>query len=71
MPDRFQILDTRTNELVFVAQPLRTKMIARRVRQEIARLTGEPTRFIVIPGPEHKKWKAPGTSPENKTPSTS
>jgi hypothetical protein len=71
MPDRFQILDTRTNQLVFTAQPLRTKMIAKRVRREVARLTNEPTRFIVIPGPEHRKWKAPGTSSEATTPSQS
>lgn len=55
-PNRYQIYDLKHRTLVYTAQPLRTKTIARGVRREVARLVGDPVRFIVVPGPDHKRY---------------
>lgn len=60
MSSRYMIYDLRTRQTV-MTEPLRTKPLARRARRELAKYTKEPTRFIVIPGPEHKKWISPSS----------
>jgi hypothetical protein len=57
-PERYRIYDLKQRQLVYTAQPLRTKTIARNVRREVARLVGDPVRFIVVPGPDHKRYTA-------------
>ena len=56
MASRYILFDTRTRQFLFTARPLRTRVIAQRVRQEANRLVGNPKRIVVKPGPDHKKW---------------
>ena len=55
MAERYVIYDLRKRQKVDTV-PLRTKPLARRARRMLMQLTGETTRYIVIPGPEHRKW---------------
>jgi hypothetical protein len=59
---RYLIYDLQHNHTI-MTEDLHTKQFARQARRELAKHTGQHKRFIVIPGPDHKKW----TSPSSRT----